>query len=459
MDAVVERPATRAPGPTSLRDAFSVWGQISLAGIGGAALQLATMHRLLVQAKRWISEDRFFHALSYCIAMPGPETQQLSIYIGWLTNRTFGGVIAGGLFVLPGVVCMMALTFGYVTGGDSPFGHAISLGIRPAILAVMAEGILRFGRHVLHSPSMAVLATASFIAAFIRVPFPIIMTTAGLIGAIAVLSGYRGLARPIPAAKYGPAETAEHRELPEHAEPNLKRFIVTLAFWLVLWLTPPITLLAVFGLHNIFTQISLLFGKVALMAVGGDYAVVAYATEQVVTSYHWLSSREAQEGIAMGEMVPGTIMIVTQFLGSVAAFRHPGELPPLVAGALGGLLATWMTMCPCFLWIMLIAPFLEGLRRNTFLNSTMQAVTAGAVGMILNLSVWFGLRTVFGHIERIHFSYFRFDFPTFATVDFWALVLFLCALLAVFRFKIGTAATLIGSSAVGVALYMLGLAV
>ena len=150
------------------------------------------------------------------------------------------------------------------------------------------------------------------------------------------------------------------------------------------------------------------------MAVGGDYAVVAYATEQVVTSHHWLSSREVQEGIAMGEMVPGTIMIVTQFLGSVAAFRDPGQLPPLVAGLFGGLLATWMTMCPCFLWIMLIAPFLEGLRHNAFLNSTMQAVTAAAVGMILNLSVWFGLRTMFGHIERFHFSYFRFDFPVFS---------------------------------------------
>ena len=459
MDAIVERPATRAPGPTSLRDAFSVWGRVSVAGVGGAALQLATMHRLLVQVKRWISEDRFFHALSYCIAFPGPETQQLSIYVGWLTQRTLGGVIAGGLFVLPGVVCMMALTYGYVRGGDSPLGHAISLGIRPAILAVMAEGILRFGRHVLHSPSMAVLAAASFIAAFIKVPFPIIMTIAALIGAIAVSSGFRGLVRPVPVPKFEPTASAEFSDLPEHAKPNLKRLVVSLTLWLALWLTPPIALLAIFGLHNIFTQISLLFGKVALMAVGGDYAVVAYATEQVVTSYHWLSSREAQEGIAMGEMVPGTIMIVTQFLGSIAAFRHPGELPPLLAGAFGGLLATWMTMCPCFLWIMLIAPFLEGLRRNTFLNSTMQAVTAGAVGMILNLSVWFGLRTLFGQIERVHFSYFRFDFPIVSTMDFWAVVLFLCALLAVFRFKIGTAATLIGSSAVGVALYMLGLAV
>jgi chromate transporter len=455
MDAIVERPGTGAPDRIDLRDAFGVWGRVSLAGVGGAALQLATMHRLLVQGKRWISEDRFFHALSYCIALPGPETQQLSIYIGWLKHRTLGGIIAGVLFVLPGVLCMLALTFGYVTGGDSPFGHAISLGIRPAILAVMAEGILRFGRHVLHSPSMAVLAAAAFIAAFIKVPFPIVIGTAGLIGAAAALTGFGGLARPVPVSKFD----AKFSDLPEHAKPNLRRFIVTLTLWLVLWLTPPMALLAIFGMHNIFTEISLLFGKVALMAVGGDYAVVAYATEQVVSSYHWLSSREAQEGIAMGEMVPGTIMIVTQFLGSVAAFRHPGELPPLVAGLFGGLLATWMTMCPCFLWIMLIAPFLEGLRRNTFLNSTMQAVTAAAVGMILNLSVWFGLRTLFGHIERIHFSYFRFDFPIFATVDFWALALFLCAALAVFRFKVGTAATLIGSSAVGVALYMLGLAV
>ena len=459
MDAIAERPATRTAGPASLRDAFSVWGQVSIAGIGGAALQLATMHRLLVQVKRWISEERFFHALSYCIAFPGPETQQLSIYVGWLTQRMLGGVIAGGLFILPGVVCMLALTFGYVSGGDSPIGHAISLGIRPAILAVMAEGILRFGRHVLHSPSMAVLAGASFITAFIKVPFPIIMTTAALIGALAVSSGFRGLVRPVPTAKTGPAASAEFGDLPEHAKPNLQRLIISLTLWLALWLTPPITLLAMFGLHNIFTQIALLFGKVALMAVGGDYAVVAYASDQVVTSYHWLSSREVQEGIAMGEMVPGTIMIVTQFLGSVAAFREPGTLPPLVAGAFGGLLATWMTMCPCFLWIMLIAPFLEGLRRNTFLNSTMQAVTAGAVGMILNLSVWFGLRTLFEHIERIHFSYFRFDLPIFSTLDLWALALFLCALLAVFRFKIGTAATLIGSSVLGVALYMLGLAV
>jgi chromate transporter len=459
MDAFVERPATRAPGPASLRDAFNVWAQISVAGIGGAALQLATMHRLLVQGKRWISEDRFFHALSYCIALPGPETQQLSIYVGWLTRRTLGGIIAGGLFVLPGVVCMMALTFGYVTGGDSPLGHAVSLGIRPAILAVMAEGIVRFGRHVLHSPSMAALAGASFVAAFIKVPFPIIMTAAGVIGALAVSTGFRGLVRPVPVSKFDSATDAERGDLPEHAKPNFKRFVVSLTFWLVLWLTPPVTLLAVFGLHNIFTQISLLFGKVALMAVGGDYAVVAYATEQVVTSYHWLSSREVQEGIAMGEMVPGTIMIVTQFLGSVAAFRDPGQLPPLVAGALGGLLATWMTMCPCFLWIMLIAPFLEGLRRNTFLNSTMQAVTAGAVGMILNLSVWFGLRTLFGQVERIHFSYFRFEFPVFTTIDLWALALFLGAALAVFRFKIGTAATLIGSSAVGIVLFLFGLPV
>jgi chromate transporter len=224
----------------------------------------------------------------------------------------------------------------------------------------------------------------------------------------------------------------------------------------VLWLAPPIALIAVFGLANVYTQISLLFGKVALMSIGGDYAVVAYAAQQVVNSTHWLSAREMQAAIAMGEMVPGTIMIVTQFLGFIAAYRHPGALTPIVAGLFGGLLATWMTFCPCFLWISLIAPFIEGLRRNTFLNSVLQAVTAAAVGMILNLSAWFAIRTFFHHVELVHYAHLSFDMPKFASFDFLALVLFVAAAIAVLRLRIGAATTLIVSSAIGVGLFLLG---
>jgi chromate transporter len=456
MDAIVQD-ALGGSRRASLRDAIWVWAHVSAAGIGGAGLQLATMHRLLVQRKRWISEERFFHALSYCIALPGPETQQLAIYIGWLADRTIGGIIAGSLFILPGAICMMALCFGYVTGADSSLGHALFLGVRPAILAVMADAILRFGRHVLHSRWMVALAAAAFVAAFFKVAFPIIILAAAFVGICIAVTGLPGLKRPAGSVRGRRSAADELFALPDHTRPSVTRFAVSLTIGLALWLAPPTVLLAVFGLHNIYAQISLLMGKVALMAVGGDYALVAYAAEQAVHSYHWLTAREMQDGIAMGEMVPGTIIIVTQFVGFIAAFRDAGALPPLLAGVFGGLLATWMTFCPCFLWIMLVAPFIEGLRRNALLNSTLQAVTAAAVGMILNLSVWFGLRTLFDQIERIRYAPFRLDLPVFSSVNLWASALFVCAAIAVLRFRASAVATLLASSAVGILLLLAGL--
>jgi chromate transporter len=456
MDAIVEKPLAEATAPAGLREAFVTWAHVSAAGIGGAAVQLATMHRLLVQRKRWISEERFFHALSYCIALPGPETQQLAVYIGWLAHRMIGGVIAGGLFILPGAICMMAMSVGYVTGAQSPIGQAIFLGIRPAILAIMLEAILRFGRHVIYNKWMGALALAAFVAAFFKVAFAIIVLTAAAVGVCLGLAGLPSLARPA-STKAATAVRDDGDGLPDHSQPRLGHFVRSLAFWLVLWLAPPIALLAIFGAQDIFTQISLLFGKVALMAVGGDYAVVAYAAQQATESYHWLSAREMQAAVAMGEMVPGTIMIVTQFIGFIAAYRHPGMLLPLVAGAFGGLLATWMTFCPCFLWISLVAPFIEGLRRHALLNSTLQGVTAAAVGMILNLSAWFGIRTLFHAVERVHHGLVRFDMPIMTSFEPWALALFIGAVIAVFGFKIGTVKTLMISSAVGGVLYALGI--
>jgi chromate transporter len=453
MDARVETAAVEAPERADLRRAFGVWAQVSAAGIGGVALQLATMHRLLVQQKRWISEDRFFHALSCCIALPGPETQQLSFYIGWLSNRMIGGILAGGLFILPGIVCMMALSFGYVTGGESQIGQAISLGVRPAILAVMAEAVVRFGGHVVHSRWMAVLAGAAFVAAFLKIPFPLIMIVTAALGTLIGLAGLSGLARP----ESSPTDAADWRgELSDHTRPNIGQFMRSSTFWLLLWLAPPIALLVFCGLDNVFTQISILFGKVSLMALGGDYAVVVYAAQQAVDVHHWLSARDVQDGIAMGEMVPGTIMIVTQFLGSLAAYRDPGALPPLLAGALGGLLATWMTFCPCFLFITAVAPYIEGMRRHALLSSTLQAVTAAAIGMILNLSVWFGIRTMFRHIERGRWLGFEFDMPDLSSAHWWSVALFAGAAIAILRFKVGTVKTLAVASALGIVLFMCG---
>jgi chromate transporter len=446
-----------APAGANLHDAFWVWLRVSVAGIGGAALQIATMHRLLVEEKRWISEERFFHGLSYCIALPGPDTQQLAVYIGWLTRRTVGGLIAGSLFVLPGVICMMALSFGYVTGAESEFGQAIFLGVRPAILAVMAQAILRFGRHVLHNRLMVAVAALAFGGAIFKLPFLLIVGAGALFGIYCGLTGWASLARPVRATVDKAGGAGTHSELSDHTRPSLIRFIRSLTFWMMLWLAPMLALSALFGMNSVFTQISFVFGKVAVMAIGGDYAVVAYAAQQVVDTHHWISAREMQEGIAMGEMVPGTIMIVTQFLGFVTAYRDPGLLPPLLAGTLGGLLATWMTLVPCFLFILVIAPFIEGLRHNVFLNSTLSAVTAAAVGMILYLSVWFGIRTLFHQIETVPCYGLSVDVPVFASLDPWALALFILAAIAMFRFKVGTVVTIFGSSAIGVLLFLLGI--
>lgn len=450
MDSIAQDAAVPAPGRASLRDALWVWMRVSAAGIGGPALQIATMHRLLVGERHWISEGRFYHALSYCIALPGPETQQLAVYVGWLARRTIGAIVAGGLFILPGVVCMMALSFGYVTGAESQIGQAIFLGVRPAILAVMTDAILRFGRHVLRGKWMIAVALLAFAAAFLKLAFPIIVFGAGLLGTCAGLSG-----RPFSVRD----QTSDQKqdELPAHARPSLAYFVRSLIIWLALWLAPMIALLAILGTNNVYTQISFVIAKVALMAIGGDYAVIAYAAQQFVDSHHWISAAEMQAGIAMGEMVPGTIMIVTQFLGFITAYRDPGTLPPLLAGGLGGLLASWMTFAPCFLFILAFAPFIEGLRNNAFLNSLLHSVMAAAIGIIINLTVWFGIRTLFHQIEQVRYAWLAFDMPIAASLDPWALALFIFAAIAVLRFKFSAAATLVASSAVGVMLLLFGL--
>lgn len=446
-----------APERLSLRDVFKVWTHISIVGIGGPALQITTMHRLFVEERRWISKERFFHALSYCIAMPGPETQQLAVYIGWLAHRMIGGIIAGGLFILPGVICMMALSVGYVTGADSQIGQAIFLGVKPAILAIMTDAILRFGKTVLPTRSMIAIAALAFVAAFLKAPFPIIVIVAALLGLLAAMAGLPGFARAAPVDNAD--DMLAEAELPDHTRPSTANFVRSILVCLVLWFAPVVLLLVLLGPANIFTQISLLFSKVAVMSIGGDYAVIAYAAQQVVDSYHWISAREMQEAIAMGEMVPGTIMIVTQFLGFLAAYRDPGVLSPLWAGIFGGLIATWATFTPCFLWILVLAPFIEGLRESAFLSGPLRAVTAAAVGMIVNLSVWFGIRTIFSQVIPVQFGWLSFDVPNFSSLEPWAFVLFVFAAIAVLRYKLSSIATLALSSIAGTILLLSGVAV
>ncbi|MGH7248270.1 MAG: chromate transporter, partial [Pseudomonadota bacterium] len=260
----------------------------------------------------------------------------------------------------------------------------------------------------------------------------------------------------------GPADemigSRDSQERPDHARPSMARFARSLAICLVLWLAPVVVLLAVVGPASVYTEISLLFSKVAVMAIGGDYAVVAYAAHEVVDAHHWITAHEMQEGIALGEMVPGTIMIVTQFLGFMAAYRDPGLLPPLLGAVLGGVLATWATFAPCFLLIFVVAPYIEGLRKNAFLDGPLRAVTAAAVGMIANLSVWFGIRALFGQVVPLHYGWFAVDMPNFATFDPRAMGLFVLAAVAMFRLRTSAAATLCACSAIGILLFYFGIA-
>ncbi|MDE1972929.1 MAG: chromate transporter [Hyphomicrobiales bacterium] len=450
MDARTDSSSSiAAADQAGIGEALRVWAHVSAAGIGGPALQIATMHRLLVEGKQWITEQRFYHALSYCIALPGPETQQLAVYVGWLAHRMIGGVIAGALFIVPGALCMAALSVAYVTGASSQIGQAVFIGVKPVILAVMIQAIMRFGQNVLLSKLMLAVAALAFAAAFVKIPFPVIVLGAALIGAAAELAD-------LPSAMRKLAADADAETIPARARPTAMRTAGTLALWLTLWLTPLIALAALFGTHNIYTQIAFVLGKVAVMAVGGDGAVLSYATQQAVDVHHWVSATDMQAGIAMGEMVPGTIMIVSQFIGFVTAYRDPGTLPPLLAGAFGGLLATWMTFTPCFLFIMVTAPFIDGLRSSALLNSTLRSVTAAAVGMLANLAAWFGIRTMFHHIDQVDYAGLAFDLPDGTSYDLWALVLFIAAALAVFRFKLSPAVTLVTFCIVGIVLTAIG---
>ena len=443
----------------SFGEAFRVWLRIALLSFGGPAGQIAVMHRILVEEKNWISESRFLHALNYCMLLPGPEAQQLATYIGWLLHRTAGGIMAGGLFILPGVIAIMGLSYIYAGFGNVGVIEALFFGLKAAVLAIVIQAVVRVGKRALRSRIMVALAAAAFIAIFFfAVPFPIIIITAGVIGYAGAKSG-----RPEFAAtghgggkNAGAADSLLGEDLPAHARPNVPHALRVSAVWLVLWLFPVGALLIAFGQANVFSQIALFFSKMAMVTFGGAYAVLAYVAQQAVEHYHWVSPREMLDGLGMAETTPGPLIMVLQFVGFMAAFRDHGTLSPMLAGTLGGLLATWVTFTPCFLWIFLGAPFIERLRGNKGLGGALSAITAAVVGVILNLSIWFGLHTVFRETTPLRSFGLSFDMPVLSSVDMPALVLALAAAAAVFRFNMGMLTVLGGSCAAGVALRLTG---
>src|SRR3954466_4229910 len=394
--------------------------------------------------------------------LPGPEAQQLATYIGWLMHRTRGGILAGGLFVLPGIVAIIALSWIYALYGKVGIVSALFFGLKAAVLAIVLEAVVRIGKRALKNRVMLALAAAAFVAIFFfDVPFPLIILSAGLIG---FFGGRAGLKQFEVGGGHGPAGKKEAglvdsllgEVLPAHARPNVASSLRVSAVWLALWLIPVLGLLALLGSGNVFSQIAVFFSKMAMVTFGGAYAVLAYVAQQAVESYHWLQPGEMLDGLGMAETTPGPLIMVLQFVGFMAAFRDPGTLSSLVAGTLGGLLTTWVTFIPCFLWIFLGAPFVEALRGNKVVTGALSAITAAVVGVILNLSIWFALHTLFRETVPVHSFPFAFDMPVLTSVDLSALLLAIAAATAIFRFKLGMLTVLAGSCAAGVALRLAG---
>jgi len=465
-DLSIDAAARSAPSHgVSFREAFWVWVRVAALSFGGPAGQIAVMHRILVEEKRWIGETRFLHALNYCMLLPGPEAHQLAVYIGWLLHRTRGGIVAGTLFVLPGLICLGVLSWIYAAFGNVGAVQALFFGLKAAVLAVVLEAVVRVGRRALKSRAMVALAALAFIGIFFfAVPFPVIIAVAaaiGFAGNAAGLEWFRASGGHGPAGKggEGPAaiDEAFAREIPEHVRPSLPRLVKVAVIGLAVWLGPLLLLLAAVGPENVFTTIAAFNAKMAVVTFGGAYAVLAYMAQQAVENYHWLKPDEMLVGLGFAETTPGPLISVVQFVGFMAAFRDAGTLDPVLAGTLGGLLAKWTTFVPSFLWIFLGAPYIEALQGNKALTAALSAITAAVVGVILNLAIWFALHTLFGQVDAHHIYGMVLQIPVMTTLNVASFVLSVAAMIAIFRFKVGVIPTLFASSAAGILLYLAGL--
>ncbi|WP_408021752.1 chromate efflux transporter [Sphingobium psychrophilum] len=443
-----------------LGEATRIWVRIAALSFGGPAGQIAVMHRILVEEKRWIGEERFLHALNYCMLLPGPEAQQLAIYIGWLLHKTRGGLIAGALFVLPGFLAILALSYLYVLLGQLPLIEGIFFGLKAAVLAVVVQAVLRVGSRALKNNVMRGIAVAAFVAIFfLDTPFPLIVLAAGVGGYI---GGRSGLPQFKSGAGHGTAggnvvhdrDTALGEALPDHARPNLGWSLRICAILSVLWLVPVAGLFLILGPDHVFTHIATFFSQMAVVTFGGAYAVLAYVAQEAVGTFGWLRPGEMLDGLGMAETTPGPLIMVTQFVGFLAAFRDAGTMAPLLAATLGAILTTWVTFVPCFLWIFAGAPFIERLRGNKALSSALTAITAAVVGVIFNLAIWFAIHTLFGKTMAVRSPTGNFDVPVPASINVAAVVLALAAAVAIFRFKLGVLPVLGGCAILG-AIYTL----
>ena len=424
-----------------------MWLKVAVLSFGGPAGQIAVMQRLLVDERRWISERRFLHALNYCMLLPGPEAQQLATYIGWLKHGWRGGLVAGGLFILPGVVSILLLSILYAGFGHVPLVEAVFYGIKPAVLAIVVQALVRIGRRALAGPLHVAIAALAFLAIFaFDVPFPAIIGGAALAG---WLGGRLGVTERL--------DLPDEDDPPEPepvAPPPLRRTAVTALVWLLVWWLP-IAILALVAGGSVFMTEALFFSKTAVLTFGGAYAVLAYIAQRAVEDFGWLSPGEMLDGLGMAETTPGPLIMVVQFVGFMGAFRSPGSLDPMVAGVIGSIVTTWVTFAPCFLWIFVGAPYIEYLRGRRDLTAALTGITSGVVGVILNLAVWFAIQTLFAETTTISGRGLELEAPAWATIDPLAAAIAIFAALLLFRFRVGILTTLAVAAIVGVAARLL----
>ena len=428
----------------TFREMVRVFTRIGLISFGGPAGQIALMHRELVDDRQWIGEEQFLRALNFCHLLPGPEAQQLATWIGWRLHGVRGGLAAGGLFVLPGAAVMLGLSLLYVHAAGLGWFDALFLGVKAAVLALIAQALIRIGRRALNTPLKVALALLAFIALFaFDLPFPLVVLGAGAIGMMVAAR------RP---------DLLKLKDVPPApANGTTRRPVIGSVFALGLAWALPFALIALFlGPDHVLMDIAAFFSKLAVVTFGGAYAVLAYLAQEAVQSYHWLRPGEMADGLGLAETTPGPLIMVTQFVGFLGAYRMPEPFSPLVAGILGALITTWVTFIPCFLWIFACAPWIERLEHAKRLQGGLTALTAAVVGVIANVALWFALHVLFGRVEAREIGPMRLVLPELASIDHRALGLCVLAFVLLFPAKRGVVQTL---AICGGAALLLGLAV
>ena len=415
-----------SPPGVSFADALKLWARVGLLSFGGPAGQIALLHRAVVEERKWLSETEFLSALNFCMLLPGPEATQLATYAGWKLHGTKGGLAAGLLFVLPGALIVLALSIVYASFGKVPVIEALFYGIKAAVLAIVIEALLRVARRALKARSDWVIAALAFFALFcFGLPFPLVIIAAAVIGF------WRG---------NGGAEV-HHGALP-----GWRALAGTVALWAFIWLAPLAAMALLLGPHHVLTELGVFFAKLAVVTFGGAYAVLAYMAQAAVETKGWLSAQEMMDGLALAETTPGPLILVTEFVGYFAGLRVMGSVWGGIAGAA---VTLWMTFAPCFLWIFAGAPYIEAIGKRPKLSGALAAITAAVVGVILNLSLWFGLHVLFGQVQR-GTGWFRPWVPDWGHLDGFALGLSVLAAIALLRFRLSIISTLMICGAAGV---------